>query len=252
MEKFEVEGNLVFLGWVGDDVLLREIDDQVQEYQKQNPKGKKLENYMVDLNKCGPDAGHNILYIYSQPIEELKQIIPPDPEKPYRFRIAERINFIMEIYDTLRKLNYSINFNLKEDVVSETIIYFMNRWKKYEYHPRTIPIAIQKYKSLHIDIYRKDKKSVPIDYKKDEEEGYLPRALEHIEGLPLEEVEKNEAVRNVKRAMSQMDEKCREILCYVADYYSEKEIAEMLEIPLGTVASRKSNCIKKMAEILKL
>ena len=52
--------------------------------------------------------------------------------------------------------------------------------------------------------------------------------------------------------MSQMDDKCREILCYVADYYSEKEIAEMLDIPLGTVASRKSNCLKKMAEILKL
>ena len=252
MEKFEIEGNLVFLGWVGDDVLLREIDEQLLEYQKQNPKVKKLQNYMMDLNKCGPDAGHNILYIYSQPIEELKQIIPPDPEKPYRFRIAERINFIVEIYDTLRKLNYSINFNLKEDVVSETIIYFMNRWKKYEYHPRAIPIAIQKYKSLHIDIYRKDKKNVPIDYRKDEDEGYLPKSLEHLQGLPLEEVEKNEAVRNVKRAMSQMDDKCREILCYVADYYSEKEIAEMLDIPLGTVASRKSNCLKKMAEILKL
>ena len=252
MEKFEVEGNLVFLGWVGDDVLLKEIDEQVQEYQKQNPKVKKLKNYMMDLNKCGPDAGHNILYIYSQPIEELKQIIPPDPKKPYRFRIAERINFIVEIYDTLRKLNYSINFNLKEDVVSETIIYFMNRWKKYEYHPRAIPIAIQKYKSLHIDIYRKDKKNVQIDYQKDEEEGYLPKSLEHLQGLPLEEVEKNEAVRNVKKAMSQMDEKCREILCYVVDYYTEKEIAEMLDIPLGTVASRKSNCLKKMAEILKL
>ena len=252
MEKFEVEGNLVFLGWVGDDVLLREIDEQLQEYQKQNPKVKMLKDYMMDLNKCGPDAGSNILYIYSQPIEELKQIIPPDPEKPYRFRIAERINFIVEIYDTLRKLNYSINFNLKEDVVSETIIYFMNRWKKYEYHPRAIPIAIQKYKSLHIDIYRKDKKNVSIDYRKDEEEGYLPKSLEHLQGLPLEEVEKNEAVRNVKRAMSQMDDKCREILCYVADYYTEKEIAEMLDIPLGTVASRKSNCLKKMAEILKL
>ena len=252
MEKFEIEGNLVFLGWVGDDVLLREIDEQLIEYQKQNPKVKKLNDYMMDLVKCGPDAGRNYLYIYSQPIEELRKIIPPDPEKPYRFRIAERINFIMEIYDTLRKLNYSINFNLIEDVVSETIIYFMNRWKKYEYHPRAIPIAIQKYKSLHIDIYRKDKKSVSIDYKKDEEEGYLPRSLENIEGLPLEEVEKNEAVRSVKRAMSQMDEKCREILCYVADYYSEKEIAEMLDIPLGTVASRKSNCLKKMVEILKL
>ena len=158
----------------------------------------------------------------------------------------------MEIYDTLRKLNYSINFNLKEDVVSETIIYFMNRWEKYEYHPRTIPIAVQKYKSLHIDIYRKDKKNISINYKDEDDEGYLPKSLESMQGLPLEEVEKNDAVQKVKEAMSQMDEKCREILCYVADNYSEKEIQEMLDIPLGTVSSRKSNCIKKLTEILKL
>ena len=252
MEKFEVEGNLVFMTWVDSNVKLFEIDEYIQEYNKQNPNVKGMDDYMMDICECGPNASPNLIYIYSQPLEELKKIIPPDPNKPIRVRMAERINFIMEISDTLRKLNYSINFNLKEDVVSETVIYFMNRWKKYEYHPRAIPIAIQKYKSLHIDIYRKDKKNVSIDYKKDEEEGYLPRSLEHMEGQPLEEVEKNEAVRNVKRAMSQMDEKCREILCYVADYYSEKEIAEMLEIPLGTVASRKSNCLKKMAEILKL
>ena len=73
-----------------------------------------------------------------------------------------------------------------------------------------------------------------------------------MQGLPLEEVEKNDAVQKVKEAMSQMDEKCREILCYVADNYSEKEIQEMLDIPLGTVSSRKSNCIKKLTEILKL
>ena len=252
MEHFEIEGNRVFVTWVDNNLTLDEIDNQCKEYNKRIGVESVLDGYMMDICECGPNAGPNLLYIYSQPLEELKKITPPDPNKPVRVRIAERINFIMEIYDTLRKLNYSINFNLKEDVVSETIIYFMNRWEKYEYHPRTIPIAVQKYKSLHIDIYRKDKKNISINYKDEDDEGYLPKSLESMQGLPLEEVEKNDAVQKVKEAMSQMDEKCREILCYVADNYSEKEIQEMLDIPLGTVSSRKSNCIKKLTEILKL
>ncbi len=38
---------------------------------------------------------------------------------------------------------------------------------------------------------------------------------------------------------------------YVADGKSESEIQKILDIPLGTVSSRKSNCIKKLAEIIK-
>ena len=48
-----------------------------------------------------------------------------------------------------------------------------------------------------------------------------------------------------------MDEMCRQILMYVADGKSESEIQKILDIPLGTVSSRKSNCIKKLAEIIK-
>ena len=125
----------------------------------------------------------------------------------------------------------------------------MNRWDKYEYHPRTLPIAVQKYKSLNIDIYRKDKKNISIQ---NDDEGYLPKSLESIEGLPLEEIEKKQDFKMVKEAISKMDENCRELLTYVSDGKSESEIQEILDIPLGTVSSRKSNCIKKLAEIMKL
>ena len=44
-------------------------------------------------------------------------------------------------------------------------------------------------------------------------------------------------------ALSQLDQNAREILMLVADGKSEKEIMEILKIPRGTVASRKSKSI---------
>ncbi len=248
MNKFEVEGNKVFIDWYPQDVRLYEIDNWVKKILKTlDPE----DDIIIDVAMCGPNSSGKSLIDMGSTEEELKKITPPLPDRPYRIRLANHINFIMDLYNTLRKLNYVINFNLKEDVISETIIYFMNRWDKYEYHPRTIPIAIKKYKSLHIDIYRKDKKNISID-NEEEDNGYLPKSLESIEGLPAKEVEKNEDVRRVKEAMSKMDEKCRELLTYVSDGKSESEIQKILDIPLGTVSSRKSNCIKKLTKILKL
>ena len=71
--------------------------------------------------------------------------------------------------------------------------------------------------------------------------------------MPLKELEKKEDFKRIKEAISKMDdEMCREILMYVADDKSESEIQKILDIPLGTVSSRKSNCIKKLAEIMKI
>ena len=71
-----------------------------------------------------------------------------------------------------------------------------------------------------------------------------------IEGLPLEELEKNDEFKKMKEDITQMDDKCRELLMYVADNRSESENKTFLDIPLGRVSSRKSNCIKKLANLL--
>ena len=173
----------------------------------------------------------------------------PDPKRPVRIRLANMINYIDQIYDTLRKVNFAINLDLKEDIVSETIIYFMSRWDYYEFHPNCIAISVQKYKSINIDTYRKDKRKVSLN---DDEFSYIPKSLESYEGLPLKELEEKEDFNKMKLAISKMKTSCREMLMLVADGKSESEIQKILEIPLGTVSSRKSNCIKKLAEILKL
>ncbi len=112
------------------------------------------------------------------------------PKKPFRTRLAYSINYISEIYHVLRKLNFAINKDLKEDFVNDTVVYFLERWEKYEFHPNCIPIAVQKYKSMNIDEYRKSKKNLDIDDLN--LNNFLPQSLMSIEGLPLEELEKND------------------------------------------------------------
>ena len=244
MEKNEVDENKIFVEWFKTDLTLKEVDDWVNDKRKLfDPE----EEITFEAVICGK-KGRSLISDFTS--GELGNIKPPDPSKPARLRLANKINYKNEIYSTLRKLNFAINLDLKEDIVSETIIYFMNRWDKYEYHPHTIPIAVQKFKSLNIDVYRKDKKSLSID-EINEEGSYLPQSLQSIEGQPLEELEKKQEFTKIKNAISQMDEKCRELLSYVSEGRSESEIQKILDIPLGTVSSRKSNCIKKLAEIIK-
>lgn len=67
-----------------------------------------------------------------------------------------------------------------------------------------------------------------------------------------EEIEKSEDAEKVRFAMSQLSESDREILIMKEfDKYSYKEIAEMLEIPIGSVMSKLHYARKKLAEKVK-
>jgi RNA polymerase sigma factor (sigma-70 family) len=241
-------GGKLFIGWYSESCTLEDIDDFV------NHKRLKYfdpEEWLVveagiadDLNGIGFTG-----QFVARNANYFSPFKAPNPKKPVRIRVANAINYVDLIYDTLRKVNFAINLDLKEDIVSETIIYIMSRWDYYEYHPNCIPISVQKYKSINIDTYRKDKRKVSLY---DDQFSYIPKSLESYEGLPLKELEEKEDFKKMKLAISKMKPDCREILMLIADGKSESEIQKILDIPLGTVSSRKSNCIKKLAEILKI
>ena len=67
-----------------------------------------------------------------------------------------------------------------------------------------------------------------------------------------DEIEKNEDAEKVKLAMNDLSESDREIIILKEfEKYSYKEIAEMLEIPIGSVMSKLHYARKKLAEKIK-
>lgn len=66
------------------------------------------------------------------------------------------------------------------------------------------------------------------------------------------EIEKDEEIEKVKRALNQLEHSDREILMLKEfENYSYKEIAEMLDIPIGSVMSKLFYARKKLANRMK-
>jgi RNA polymerase sigma-70 factor (ECF subfamily) len=70
-------------------------------------------------------------------------------------------------------------------------------------------------------------------------------------GVQLE-IERNEEINKVRMALGQLNESDREIIMLKEfENYSYKEIAEMLDIPIGSVMSKLHYARKKLAEKIK-
>ena len=250
-EIIKTEHGSVFYQWDGGDQTMEQMDAMFK--LKTRELFENSDSIHFDLTYAESDCpmlyGNNAKEIWLSGAVHVFPFKKTIPEKEYRIRLAYHINYISKIYDTLRKLNFAYRLDLKEDLVNQTVLYFLENWDKYEFHPYAIPTAVQKFKGLNIDTYRKEKKNTSID---EYEDTVLPPQLKSIEGLPLEELEEKEEFETMKNAISTMEEPCREILMLVADGKSESEIQKILNIPLGTVSSRKSNCIKKLANIINL
>ena len=96
MEKFELDGNKVFIDWYPESVTVFEIDKWVNKNRLvYDPE----EEIIVLIEYCGPSSDGSLID-GGTTLEELRKIIPPNPNKPYRIRLANRINFIVEILES--------------------------------------------------------------------------------------------------------------------------------------------------------
>jgi len=74
-------------------------------------------------------------------------------------------------------------------------------------------------------------------------------ALDHDTSMPYDDLIKNETAAAVKRVISKMPEKLREIILLAYFHkFSYAEIARMLEIPVGTVKSRLHTAVSRFGE----
>ena len=124
------------------------------------------------------------------------------------------------------------------DLVIGAYEYLKKNEEKYKKHPNIKAIARRKMRNLHIDEFRKNKRFTSItDEKGQDLEIADEKQLDISDQLNL-----SFKTRKVLSIINTMGEKCREILWLRSLRKTYEEIAEEINIPIGTVMSRLAKC----------
>ena len=132
------------------------------------------------------------------------------------------------------------------ELVNGAVEYLISNKEKYMDHPNLKAIAVLKMKGLFIDEIRKTKKFTSMT----DEEG---KDLEIADDKQLDISDKinlSSECNKVLSVIKSIGEKCREILMLAADDLTYKEIAEIIDTPIGTVMSRLANCRKELKGLM--
>ncbi len=132
------------------------------------------------------------------------------------------------------------------ELVNGVIEYLILNKEKYKNHPNLKALAILKMKNLYIDEIRKAKRFTSIT----DSEGKDLDITDDKQSDVLDKMNLSSDCKNVLTIIKNMSDKCREILMLAADDLTYKEIAEKIEIPIGTVMSRLANCRKELKGLM--
>ena len=108
-------------------------------------------------------------------------------------------------------------------------------------HPNLLAYAKLKLKGIWID---KNKKKSEIQIPVDEDGNELD-----LPDIDYDE-EKDIRLRTMYNAMEKISEKCRELLLQTLAGDSPEEIAIKLDVPIGTVGSRKNRCQEELKDVV--
>ena len=139
------------------------------------------------------------------------------------------------------------------DPLHNTVAYLLDRFKaKHKVqpkdggpsflltdHPNLLAYAKLKLKGIWID---KNKKKSEIQIPVDEDGNELD-----LPDIDYDE-EKDIRLRTMYNAMEKISEKCRELLLQTLAGDSPEEIAIKLDVPIGTVGSRKNRCREELKD----
>ena len=142
-----------------------------------------------------------------------------------------------------------------EDKLNSTIVYMLENKerlaKKFYEKPNPKSYFIGYFKtamtSRHIDALRKEKRITSYDTTNDNEDYEM--SMEEYMASSKSEFSQDDHL-SLMQALSQLNSMCRELVALKAPRsYTDVEIADLLAIPVGTVASRHNRCIKKLKNI---
>ena len=132
------------------------------------------------------------------------------------------------------------------ELVNGAVEYLISNKEKYMDHPNLKAVAVLKMKGLFIDEIRKTKKFTSMT---DEEWKDLEIADEKQTDIS-DKISLSTECNKALSVIKSMGEKCREILMLAADDLAYKEIAEIIDTPIGTVMSRLANCRKELKGLM--
>ncbi len=133
-----------------------------------------------------------------------------------------------------------------DELVNGAVEYLISNKEKYMDHPNLKAIAVLKMKGLFIDEIRKTKKFTSMT----DEKGQDLEIADEKQTDILDKISLSTECNKVLSVIKSMGEKCREILMLAADDLTYKEIAEIIDTPIGTVMSRLANCRKELKGLM--
>ncbi|MBS1706240.1 MAG: sigma-70 family RNA polymerase sigma factor [Armatimonadetes bacterium] len=138
------------------------------------------------------------------------------------------------------------------DIVAEAFIRVYNALQNFRGQSAFTTWLYRIVTNCYLDLKKKDKSKsqvsldAPTDF-----EGEMERQIEDPNLTPDEEVEKNERERLVQRAVAKLPDYQRAMLMmYHVEMLSYEEIAQSLDLPLGTVKSRLNRARLSLRELL--
>ena len=128
------------------------------------------------------------------------------------------------------------------ELVNGAMEYLISNKEKYMDHPNIKAIAVLKMKGLFIDGIRKNQKFSSMT----DDEGNDLQVVDEKQVDFSDQISLTDETKKVYLAIKTMGEKCQEILMLAADDLTYKEMAEVINIPIGSVMSRLFDCRKKL------
>jgi len=139
-----------------------------------------------------------------------------------------------ELRPTAIKLS---NGNLEDanDLIQKTLLKALEKEELFKDDSNQIGWVVTIMKNIHIDEKRKGKGKTFVDFQEEALATTNPELLE---------------IEDTIVALKQLGKRCQSVLMLIAEEYKYSEIANQLELPLGTVMSRLLRCRQQLFKAL--
>jgi len=155
---------------------------------------------------------------------------------------------VTDIYPTLNPYAIRLTKNVQDakDLIQETVLRALKNKEKYRHDSNLKAWLLIMMRNIFINGYRKKaKRNTVLD---DSDNSYLLAAAKRVDNDALS----NFVIDDIMRAISKIPETYQVPLMMMYEGYKYQEIAEAIDVPLGTVKSRIFWARKKLVDDLKV